>query len=158
MARSETPQEGLKSTSCNDDRHMRWPECAHIVGTEYAVDRPDRATAMKKAVAAAQGGGAFSSSPGIVIARATIAAPSILVIISLHEAAHLLAGRMARVAWTRWLSPGAIGMAALIPFGFIGAGSDHASIWPLMIPPLAAAALFAARNVSSVSRIACLAR
>ena len=64
----------------------------------------------------------------------------------------------ARAVWTHWLLPGAIGMAALIPFGLIGAGNDYASIWLPMIPPVVAAAMFAARDVSGVSGIARLAQ
>ncbi|MEO8748295.1 MAG: hypothetical protein ABI379_11670 [Rhodanobacter sp.] len=60
----------------------------------------------------------------------------------------------ARVVWTHWLLPGAIGMAALIPFGFIGGGNDYASMWLPIIPPVVAAAMFAARDAAGVSRIA----
>ena len=64
----------------------------------------------------------------------------------------------ARVVWTHWLLPGAIGMAALIPFGFIGGVNDYASIWLPIIPPVVAAAMFASRDVSGVSPIARLAQ
>ena len=64
----------------------------------------------------------------------------------------------ARVVCAHWLLPGAIGMAALIPFGLIGAGNDYASIWLPMIPPVVGAAMFASRDISSVSGIARLAR
>lgn len=50
----------------------------------------------------------------------------------------------ARAVWIRWLLPEAIGMLALVPVGFIGSGNDYASIWLPVIPPVMAAAMFAA--------------
>ncbi|MEO8804304.1 MAG: hypothetical protein ABI304_04320 [Rudaea sp.] len=65
---------------------------------------------------------------------------------------------VARAVWTHWLLPGVIGMLALVPLGFIGAGNDYASIWLPMIPPLVATAMFATRNVTWLPAVARMAR
>ena len=49
----------------------------------------------------------------------------------------------ARGVWSGWLIPGAIGLLALVPLGFIGGGNDFAQLWLLELPPVFAATMLA---------------
>ncbi|MGH8292883.1 MAG: hypothetical protein ACRESA_05365 [Gammaproteobacteria bacterium] len=64
---------------------------------------------------------------------------------------------VARAIGKHWLLPGIIGMLVLIPLGYIGKGNDYASIWLVILPPLIAATLFAARDVTALRKLARLA-
>lgn len=51
----------------------------------------------------------------------------------------------ARCVWRGWLIPGAIGMLALVPLGFVGGGNDFAQLWVFEMSPVFAATMLATR-------------
>lgn len=51
----------------------------------------------------------------------------------------------ARRVWGGWLIPGAIGMFALVPLGFVGGGNDFAELWAFEMAPVFAATMLASR-------------
>lgn len=53
----------------------------------------------------------------------------------------------ARRVWRGWLIPGAIGMFALVPLGFVGGGNDFAQLWAFELSPVFAATMLASGPV-----------